>query len=39
VLPNPERYRVQAPSRYVLKRAAWVRRQMRHLGATYLEGL
>jgi len=39
VLPNPERYRADAPSAYVRKRAAWVRRQMRQLGADYLKGL
>ena len=39
VLPNPERYRLDAPSRYVHKRAAWIRRQMRQLGTAYLEGL
>jgi monofunctional biosynthetic peptidoglycan transglycosylase len=39
VLPNPERYRLDAPSPYVHKRAAWVRKQMRQLGAGYLEEL
>jgi monofunctional biosynthetic peptidoglycan transglycosylase len=39
VLPNPERYRLEAPSAYVQKRAAWVRRQMRQLGMHYLDGL
>jgi len=39
VLPNPERYRLDAPSPYVKKRAAWVRRQMRQLGSGYLDGL
>ena len=39
VLPNPERYRLNAPSRYINKRAAWVRRQMGQLGAGYLDGL
>jgi monofunctional biosynthetic peptidoglycan transglycosylase len=39
VLPNPELYRADAPSAYVRKRAAWVRRQMGQLGAGYLKGL
>jgi monofunctional biosynthetic peptidoglycan transglycosylase len=39
VLPNPERYRLDAPSAYVHKRAAWIRRQMRQLGPAYLDGL
>ena len=38
-LPNPERYRLDAPSAYLHKRAAWISRQMRRLGARYLEGL
>jgi monofunctional biosynthetic peptidoglycan transglycosylase len=39
VLPNPERYRVDAPSAYVRQRAAWIRRQMRQLGPDYLSPL
>jgi len=39
VLPNPERYRLEAPSAKVKKRVAWVRQQMRQLGAGYLDGL
>ncbi len=39
VLPNPKRYRVDAPSARVQKRAAWVRKQMRQLGSDYLDGL
>lgn len=39
VLPNPERYRLDAPSGYVRQRAAWVRTQMRQLGPDYLQGL
>jgi monofunctional glycosyltransferase len=39
VLPNPELYRLTAPSAHVHRRAAWIRRQMRQLGATYLKGL
>jgi monofunctional biosynthetic peptidoglycan transglycosylase len=39
VLPNPERFRLDAPSGYVQKRAAWVRTQMRRLGPRYLDGL
>jgi monofunctional glycosyltransferase len=38
-LPNPERYRLDAPSAYMRKRAAWLRRQMRQLGETYLDNL
>lgn len=30
-LPNPKKYRVNPPSSYVSKRAAWVERQMRNL--------
>jgi len=37
VLPNPERYRLDAPSPYVHKRAAWIRQQMRQLGTGYLD--
>lgn len=32
VLPNPIRYKVQAPSGYVLQRQRWILRQMRQLG-------
>ncbi len=32
VLPNPIRYRVDAPSGYVLSRQQWIMRQMRQLG-------
>lgn len=39
VLPNPELYRLDAPSAQVRKRAAWVRQQMRQLGAWYLDGI
>lgn len=39
VLPNPERFRLAAPSRYVLKRVRWIRQQMRQLGPGYLSGL
>ncbi len=39
VLPNPERYRLDNPSSYVLKRAAWVRKQMSQLGPGYLDDL
>jgi monofunctional biosynthetic peptidoglycan transglycosylase len=39
VLPNPERYRLEAPSRYVRRRAAWIAVQMRRLGSDYLSGL
>lgn len=37
VLPNPGRYRVEHPSVYVQRRAAWIQRQATQLGgATYL---
>jgi monofunctional biosynthetic peptidoglycan transglycosylase len=39
VLPSPERYRLEKPSAYVRRRAAWIREQMRQLGVSYLEGL
>ncbi len=32
VLPNPIRYRIQAPSPYVRERQAWISQQMRALG-------
>ena len=32
VLPNPKRYRVEAPSPYVLQRRVWIQRQVRQLG-------
>lgn len=32
VLPNPIRYKVNAPSGYVRSRQAWIMRQMRQLG-------
>ena len=38
-LPNPEAYRLNAPSTYMRQRAAWIARQMRQLGAGYLDGL
>lgn len=37
VLPNPERYRVEQPSAYVLRRVGWIQRQVGRLGgAGYL---
>lgn len=40
VLPNPKRFRVEAPSNYVRQRQAWILGQMSQLGGTaYLEGL
>jgi monofunctional biosynthetic peptidoglycan transglycosylase len=40
VLPNPRRYRVDAPSRFVLARRAWIAQQMADLGGTgYLNRL
>ena len=32
VLPNPRRFRVDAPSAYVQKRTAWIAQQMGQLG-------
>ncbi|HPA02333.1 MAG TPA: monofunctional biosynthetic peptidoglycan transglycosylase [Chiayiivirga sp.] len=38
VLPNPRRLRVEAPSAYLLRRRAWIARQVRQLGgASWLE--
>jgi monofunctional biosynthetic peptidoglycan transglycosylase len=34
VLPAPTRFKVQAPSRYVQRRQAWIQRQMAALGGT-----
>lgn len=34
VLPNPRRFRVDAPSAYVLRRQAWIERQARQLGGS-----
>ena len=40
VLPNPQRYRVDRPSAYVLKRQRWIEQQMRQLGGVaYLDSL
>lgn len=40
VLPNPVRYRLDAPSAHVQRRAAWIGRQMRQLGGLeYLKRL
>ena len=38
VLPNPKRFSAQRPSAYVQRRAAWIERQVRHLGGpAYLD--
>lgn len=40
VLPNPKRFRVEAPSNYVRQRQAWILGQMSQLGGTaYLHSL
>ncbi len=40
VLPNPRKFKVQAPSRYVTQRRDWIMRQMRGLGGkAYLNQL
>lgn len=40
VLPNPIRYRLDAPSAHVVQRVGWIRSQMRRLGGVqYLKGL
>lgn len=40
VLPNPDGYRVEAPSAHVQRRVRWIRRQMRQLGGVgYLDGV
>ncbi|HWU67733.1 MAG TPA: monofunctional biosynthetic peptidoglycan transglycosylase [Stenotrophobium sp.] len=36
VLPDPDRFRVEAPSLYVQTRADWIRQQMNQLGLSYL---
>ena len=39
VLPSPRRLHADRPSAYVLRRAAWIRQQMDHLGGpAYIEG-
>ncbi|MGB7738006.1 MAG: monofunctional biosynthetic peptidoglycan transglycosylase [Steroidobacteraceae bacterium] len=35
VLPAPTRFKVDAPSRYVQRRQAWIQRQMNALGGTF----
>jgi monofunctional biosynthetic peptidoglycan transglycosylase len=32
VLPSPRRFHVDRPSAYVMRRRAWIQRQMSHLG-------
>ncbi len=40
ILPNPVKYSVKNPSGYILKRKAWITKQMRLLGgSSYIEGL
>lgn len=39
VLPNPAKYRVPAPTTYVLKRSLWIQRQMKNLGDAYLRNV
>ncbi|WP_426142228.1 monofunctional biosynthetic peptidoglycan transglycosylase [Pseudomonas sp. DWP3-1-2] len=40
VLPNPRKWSASRPSSYVLRRASWIRQQMRQLGGDeYLSGL
>lgn len=39
VLPNPDRYSVEAPSLSVRKRATWIRKQTQNLGLDYLRRL
>jgi monofunctional biosynthetic peptidoglycan transglycosylase len=34
VLPSPARFKAQSPSRYLLRRQAWIQRQMAALGGT-----
>jgi monofunctional biosynthetic peptidoglycan transglycosylase len=36
VLPNPRRFKVNAPSNYVVERQSWIMSQMRGLGRSYL---
>jgi monofunctional biosynthetic peptidoglycan transglycosylase len=39
VLPNPDTLKVQAPSKYVQRRVAWINKQMRLLGHDHLASL
>jgi monofunctional biosynthetic peptidoglycan transglycosylase len=39
VLPNPRRFRVERPSKYVQRRAWWIERQMLRLGPEALDSL
>jgi monofunctional biosynthetic peptidoglycan transglycosylase len=39
VLPNPVKFKVTAPSPYVLQRARSIEIQMRNLGPSYLKGI
>lgn len=39
VLPNPQKYKVKAPSKYVMRRARHIEKQMRNLGDAYLKNL
>lgn len=39
VLPNPKRFRVNAPSPYVQNRASWIRGQMQRIGPQALDPL
>ena len=39
VLPNPKRFRVDKPSKYVQRRAWWIERQMIRLGPAALKPL
>ncbi len=39
VLPHPKRSQVKSPSRYILRRAVQIERQMNNLGGSYLKNL
>lgn len=39
VLPNPKRFKVTAPSAYVMLRTRKIEQQMRNLGQSYLKGI
>ena len=37
LLPSPYRYKLQPKSAYMYRRTDWIKRQMRQLGADYLD--
>lgn len=39
VLPNPKKFRVMAPSAYVMRRSKRIEKQMKNLGSSYLKAI